>query len=69
MTTETVTPVEPVIPLKRYEMDPDRVEVRLSVETLDVRIEVSIEGLRDDADTLRRAAQHGLDAVLSQVSP
>lgn len=70
MTAETtVTPVETLTtelaPLKRYEMPPDRVEVRLSDETLDMRVEVSVEGPRSDTRALKRGAQAGLDATLA----
>lgn len=67
MTTEqTETPVE-TLPLKRYEMPPDRVEIRLSIESSDLRVEVSVEGPRGDTRSLKRGAQAGLDAALASV--
>lgn len=73
-TEETVTPVETLPldpsaldlqPLERYEMAPDRVEIRLSIETADLRVEISVEGLRGETRSLKRAAEAGLDAAMT----
>lgn len=60
MTSETTTET---LQWKRYAMDPDRVEVRTVVETDDLRVDVSVEGRREDADVLQQAVQAGIDAA------